>query len=610
MLTVAWGLVRVLAVVVAALWLGGVIDWAVDREQDTPYALRVGIAVVQSLAILAAIFFFLLKPLFRRLPDDDLSLWVEDKHPVLRHRLISTVQLNRPSAVLAGMSTELIAIVTRETEVVCESLRFVEVADHRRSSWCVKLLIPTLLVALLPFTLFPGLASSLLARQALLNVEIPHRVDIEHASITVWPAGEKLQLLYRVTGDVDDGWEGEVVVTPDGYPTDRYPLRFLKRTPEGAALFVADIQSSSVDLTHRAKLYDGRTRNSARLRFVPRPTIAQQEAWLLLPAFCGLRPDGQRYELAQSRGDVVGITGSAVRVRISTHAPITEAKLELLGYAQAPTSDQEEVPEIVLRTLNMAIGADHGNWAEVSFDMTDNLSAYRIHVWDEHGFNNQPAPRRTVRLVPEEAPQIALLKDDFGGGIGIDFEGMPVREGFSIRVPYVAQGNYGLGRAFLHYRILKKRESGNDDVEEESFIKLPLVELAAGKDTGPFDPKRGIFQNQGEEDELPFHAVPSPDPSKILGRTLGGGRVFLKTKGLINMQGKTVKLQSGDRVEYCVEVFADKDSDAKRPSSKSETRVSTIVNELEFIAWLDNLTREQERLRNLESQQRTLFERK
>ena len=64
-----------------------------------------------------------------------------------------------------------------------------------------------------------------------------------------------------------------------------------------------------------------------------------------------------------------------------------------------------------------------------------------------------------------------------------------------------------------------------------------------------FDPKRGVFANSEFDDEVPFHAVPSPNPDKVLGRQLGGGRFFLKTSGLVDARGKTIVLRKGDQVE-------------------------------------------------------------
>src|SRR5262245_23150886 len=104
LLRFVWGLARTLAVIVAAIAFGCLVDWTWDRFEDTPEALRswlaflsVGVAVVAAIAWIAL-------PLVQRLRDDDLALWVEDRAPSLKQRLISAVQLNRPGARSEGMS--------------------------------------------------------------------------------------------------------------------------------------------------------------------------------------------------------------------------------------------------------------------------------------------------------------------------------------------------------------------------------------------------------------------------------------------------------------------------------------------------------------------------
>ena len=67
--------------------------------------------------------------------------------------------------------------------------------------------------------------------------------------------------------------------------------------------------------------------------------------------------------------------------------------------------------------------------------------------------------------------------------------------------------------------------------------------------------------------------VPSRDPQNTLGRTLGGGRYFLETKGIISAKGMKVQLKSGDQIEYCVEVYAaHREPEVSIPFARSETR--------------------------------------
>src|SRR5262249_39046121 len=117
LLRLVWGTARSLAVVAIALLAACLIDYVIDREQDTPWVLRLGLFFLQAVLVVGAAALFLVKPLLGgKLSDSELALRVEDKHQKLQHRLISAVQLNQPGAETEGMSAELITKVTREAQ--------------------------------------------------------------------------------------------------------------------------------------------------------------------------------------------------------------------------------------------------------------------------------------------------------------------------------------------------------------------------------------------------------------------------------------------------------------------------------------------------------------
>jgi hypothetical protein len=623
LLLLLWGAARWLAVVLLLLLACGLIDWLIDRDRDTPWSIRYTLFGVQAAVATIAAFVFVLWPQLRWLRDDDLALFVEDKLPDLRHRLISAVQLNRHGADLQGMSVELIAVVTREAERQSQQVRFARLADHRRLAWGAALVLPALLLVVLPFLLWHDIAHALLERQALRDVEVPRSIYLNDKTAEIWPSGDKVTLRYQVTGpDLGDQLAGTVTVTPHGQPSDRFPLAYVKAAPSGGAFYEAEVPPSTLDFLYSARLGDGRTRQPGQVKFVPRPVVTEQRAWVLLPAFCGLRPDGSRYEQPQGRGDVVGIPGSTARLVIAVQKPVKSARLEILSTETAGSKASElPGPETCKRTIDMTLGTD-GQEAEAIFDLRPEESGYRIHVADSYGFLNVPAPRRGLRVVPEDAPQVFLLRDSFGQGADSDLEGIPVPVGGAIRIPYVAHGPYGLGGARVLYRLLEEHKSGDEEAKLKPWVALPLQELKAHKDSGPFDPKRGVFENSSFEQEVPFHAVPSDAPERIMGRTLGGGRVFLQTKGLVERDEKgnttPVSLKVGAKIEYCVEVFADmkdyaaqldpnREYASRRPWARSETRVTEVVTFDQFRAWSQSLADEENRLRKLDSQQRGVF---
>lgn len=626
LLTLAWGMARWLAIVLVLLLAAGFVDWLLDRDQDTPWLLRWLLFLCQISVAVGAGAWLVLWPLAKRANDAALSLRVEDRYPELGHRLITAVELNRPDADTLGMSQELIGLVTRQAEEQAHRLDFSAVADHRRLKWSVVTLGSALVAFALPFLLCPGLAVILLGRQFLVDQDIPRSVVLEVVRADdVWPSGEKGVLQVRARGlDLDVNRNGYLTIRPEGQKAERLQLDFASSAHPGEAIFRAQVPAGGTSFSYTARLGDGRLRRPGLVRYEPRPIVTDVLAWVVLPKFCGTDANGDPYEQPQARGDIVAIAGSSARIILKTQKPIKTAYLELIGPEKADDKGQVDGvgPETCKRridltasTIRLEGSAEEIHLAEGAFDLRPDETAYRAVVIDAYDFVNQSPPRRKLFLVDEDKPQVTLLREQFPPSSGLlgadqaeDFEveGLPVPLGKDIRIGYVAHGPYGLGRANLLFRVVKKLQSGNDEIAPNPWIALPLPELLGTDKTGPFNPRLGVFQNSGQRDQVFFHAVPDPGP--ILPRSLGGGRFDLKTTGIPDGAGGYLKLKVGDQIEYCVEVFADKDAKAKRPSNRSETRFKTIVSEGDFALWISDSIQEERRIRQLDAKQRGLFD--
>lgn len=559
------------------------VDWLVDRTRDTPWPLRVALTAAVGLIAGASAAVLLWWAVSQRSRDDALALWVEERLPQLQDRLISAIQLNRPEARTDGMSPALIAALTREAEQLAQRIDFAGLLDRRLLNRSLALVMPVAILGIAAWLICPDTATALLARLFLADREIPRRVTIECAEpFLVWPSGEPNVLRFRVAGlEPDDPATGHVLLSPEGQPEDRVALHRLDPTT-----YQAEVPAASADFVYRAWLKDGRTRRPGRVRYEPRPEIARLEAWLELPTYTGLRPDGRRYQVAQPQGDVAGPAGSAARVVIETQKPVVRAVVECLG----PVSP--DGPEEVKRTVPMTLGAEGRKW-EATLDLRAGETAYRVRVEDEHGFVNRDPPRRTLRLLPDEPPTVTLLPERFDDDAeatpeDADLEGMPVPLGRSIRIAYVCQAPFGLGRAQLRYRI-------NDG----EWQTLPLAEVPATAQTGPFDFRRGAFVRSGPRDQVEFHAVGSTDPTERPGRLAGGGRFDFQTRALPG-------LKVGDTIEFYVEVFA-RGPEAERWPGRSESRVKTVVTEDQFLDWVVQTLQQERRIRQLEEQQQNVF---
>jgi hypothetical protein len=661
-LRLSWGAARWLVLVLALLALACLTDWLIDRFFQTPWAFRVLMFLGQVAIGLAAAALLLVRPLTRRLSDNDMTLMVEDRHPELHHRLISVVQFHRPGARLEGMSRELIDRVTAETEEQTAHLHFAGVADARRLAWAAACALPALLVAAGLCLAFPETAWALLSRQLLADVAIPRSIYLENLNKEIWPKGEEVVLRFRVTGsgaaNLNSESTGLLRIDPEDMPSEYVPLKIEANPDTGNTFAVASLPVGYVNAHYRAWLRDGRLEEPGYLQYEPRPEIQEIHALVVLPRSCGLRPKSKLpYEIEQARGEVTAIDGSSARVWIKVQKPVRKATLQLLGpapplqnpfviaavvgWSASPPGSVGLLPRLA-GAAPSANGSSslagfetvvdeikpklHGVGSEVDFPvfaLRPGTSGYRLIVEDEYGFKNIPAPRRGIRIVPEEPPQVALLPEQFPpdnpladlGGTVEDYyaDGAPVPSGSRFLIAYTCSGAFGLGTARLHFRVVKNTartsEDGSSATETEStnWISVSLKEKLASVKTGAFDLRRGAFVNSPLDDNIDFHAIPSPDPERKLGRTQGGGRFAFEVRNLPDGKGGFYDPQPGDQVEYYIEVFASKDIAANRPSARSELRSKMVVTNDEAVRWALQALQEESRIRQLEKKQKTVF---
>jgi hypothetical protein len=207
-------------------------------------------------------------------------------------------------------------------------------------------------------------------------------------------------------------------------------------------------------------------------------------------------------------------------------------------------------------------------------------------------------------------PGVELLRETWAGeDDGVSLEHMLVPLGAKVRIAYVCHGETDLATARLLYRILGAVVK-EKDAHKEPWIELALAQVRPDDKTGPFNPKTGVFANAKFDQEVPFFAISSPDRQGKHVRMLGGGRVLLDTKRLVDAKGNLVQLKAGDRIEYCVEVTERSRKSAPTGVMRSATRVTSVVTLPEFHEWYRRATDEEDRIRKLKLRQKDLFKEK
>lgn len=613
-----WGLARWAALVIGLFLVCCGIDWWIDLWYDTPGIIRWVLRLVQ-IGVAGYLFYrWILQPQQAGLSADELVQWVEAQRPEYQHQLISAVQLNAEGADRKGMSESLISALTQEAELKAQGTSFTTLLDRRRVKWSLWLILPVLLMALLIFITSPATSTALLQRQFGSDAAIPRGLQLIPQSAQLWPSGEPVTLKFLATGNWSDTQKGTVEIVPEGQTAESYTLQYQEPGPStGQAFFTATIPASSTPFTYRAWLYDGRTHEDGHITFAPRPTLTAWEAWLLLPKYVGLRPDQQPYELPQAKGDLKPVPGCTARIAVTTQTPIVEAFAELLAplvpdlgtrlaFPIGPVNAsflleaQRTVgwtptgagPLFLVERVPLKLQPD-GLSASALVNLPSAVSAYRIVVTDKHGLTNRPIPRRAITFHLDELPVVTLLPERFtnpsDGPDDIDLEGMPIPLDRSLRIGYVVRDDLALDTVTLRYRI-----------NEGPWEQLPLTEVKTLPPKAKFDVRTGAFDVSGPKDQVSWFALPPEDASKQLGRSLGGGRFDFQTRAIPG-------LKIGDVFEYYLEV-RDRHDDKNRLPGRSVVRRKTMVTEAQFVEWLVHTVQQENRLRQVEKQQKKVFE--
>ena len=348
-LEAVWGLARLTALAVEMIIVACLVDYVVDRFGTTPPSLRMAMWIVMlGVLIVAAILFF--QPLLARLDDDELTLWVEGKTPVLGHRLITAVQLNREDAQTAGMSRELVGVVTAEAEQQVQRVPFTRAADHTRLKRSAMVAGPALLVGLGALLAFWPVSYVLLGRMFFSGEDIDRRVAVENATKEVWAVGDTVTITVKATG-LRPGEEGYLLVR-QGLSFSKYDLHRedVKGTDGSQAIFTAPMPDDRYhsNFEFNAFIGDGRMKNWGQIVFRQRPVVqGDPQAWRILPSYCGTWGKSRnRFEQEQSHGDVKSIADSSVKVRVTMATPVETVRVQLLGPEKIKTAPVNPQPDV------------------------------------------------------------------------------------------------------------------------------------------------------------------------------------------------------------------------------------------------------------------------
>jgi hypothetical protein len=630
---VAWGGARALAIIGSVLAVACLTDWAIDRYSgsegwrkffrwsqsfapsdplsagETPVWFRCLLTIAQ-LCLAGVLFYYLLVRPWRRTPPvDDLATQAEKAFPAFDHRLVTAIQLNRPTADTRGMSQMLIAEVTREAGEIAQKHNLLSLVDYRRVLWALLALLPAVAIWAAFILINPALAGVLVKRQAKpwADIEIPRNIHLENLTQDVWPTGAEVTVRYRVTGNYRQDMVGvlqvvpESKLAPEAQPPEYYDLTFDKidENDPDAAYFTTKLPPASRDFDFMARLSEGRTKTHGHVTFEAPPQLANETddfkpltADQVLPIFLGSPPEGGRFlrHEPKNRGDVIdALPQSAVLVEAKFNKPVAKGKAWLIPIERDGLRERE-----LSRIAALPLGEDQKDRKSASFgfDTTPKMIGYRLELVDDRGFTNPTPIRRNIRMWEDKPPIVEFKPESTRHPDPANFYGqgnpklyewdMALPMDGVIQVVYNARSEVGIRAANIRYRVIpkgvqfdaypeefKKIQHPRDDPNLLVYDRLPLTRFKPDPkqpDLGPFDPELGLFRysfrnSPLREDKVKvnvqFFPYPSPDPANQPGELEAGGRYNFEVSGLLKKMpdGSKEKIDLGDTVELYVEVF-------------------------------------------------------
>ena len=394
---VVFGLSSVVAVVVGAALVTGLLDWLVHVDDA-------GVRVLLGLAILAAGAWIgwrtLIAPLLRPLRDVDLALRIERRFPGFQEGLASTVQfLEHGNSARLG-SPELQRQVIERSLRQVESVDVREVVDTRGVRQAAAIALAVCAVTALIAGFNPSEAGIALRRLAfpLTSNPWPKRTDLQLVDGRFEPLGEKLRMARGGTlelfvenrkGDLPGDVRMEYRFD-DGSTTSERLQRTALHAPggEGHQVAAARIVASRGPVEFRAVGGDDHEMPWHRLEVVAPPLIEELQVVLTPPPYTGAAVE----KLPSGVGHVQGFVGTHVEVAGLSNKPLAAARLRI--------KDQPPV--------EIAFAPDSRRF-RTSFEIAQpGVYSYWFELKDRDGFEDPEAPRYEIRGIADAVPDVVI----------------------------------------------------------------------------------------------------------------------------------------------------------------------------------------------------------
>jgi FtsH-binding integral membrane protein len=392
--------------------------WGLEAWRFTAGAI-VAFRIILAITLAALFGWFLVRPLMRRVTDDQVALYLEEQQPSLQAEIVSAMD-----ALRAGHdSAHSQALVRRLVESAVEKChaiqdgRAVEAPAVRRYA---GLLGAVALAALLIFTFGPAFLrhalSALLVVSRGVEAAAPYRIDVAPGDAAV-PRGANQTVTAMLTGFDADEATLMVRTSPEA-PFDRLPLiRGEAQAYEGILFDLAGPVDYFVEAAGvRSPVFT--------LTVVDLPYVQRLELEYHFPAYTGLEP-----QAVEHGGDIAVLRGTEVRVRAFPTMAAPSGQIVFTEDSGTPLTPADS---------GEAVAAMVGSFK------VDKDGFYRIELEGPAGERVAASPQYTIDVLADHAPTVRISKP------GRDTTASPIEEVF---IEASADDDYGIRNLDLVYSV-------------------------------------------------------------------------------------------------------------------------------------------------------------
>ena len=370
------GAVRLLAVAFGLFVLAAYGLETVKFTTTSIIIARVGLA----LGLVAAVLWFVVRPLRRKVTDEQVALYLEEHEPALQATLLSAVESSRN-----GITAESEALVRKVIEQAIDACTRMDAARRADQAplkkWTVGLAgvgVAAVLIVMVGPAFLRNAAKALLLVSESIEAAVPYRLDVKPGDATV-PKGADQVVKAKLLGFNSD----DVVLMARRSPTANYEEVPLVRNEDGTfegMLFDVMAPLEYYVVAERVKS------NQFLLKVVDVPYVQKLDLEYHYPGYTGLE-----VEKIEDGGDIAVLKGTEVRVHVTPTMKTPGGQIRINDKQTVPLTLQPD------GTLTAAFKAESDGF-------------YRVDLQTPTKENVTASPQYTIDTLQDRAPTVSFRK--------------------------------------------------------------------------------------------------------------------------------------------------------------------------------------------------------